>query len=337
MGVRVMQAAYYERTGAAAEVLLVDSLPDPEPGPGEVRVRVHLSAVNPTDWKARAPGSRLEASGGPGLVWPRQIPGQDGAGIIDSVGSGVDPARIGERVWVYLAAAGRAQGTAAEYVSVPQEQAKPLPDAVGFEQGAGIGIPFITAHRCVHADGDVQGQTVLVTGGAGAVGHAAVQLARLAGARVVATVSSVKKAELATAAGAHVVLDYTEAAFAEQLADATPDGIQRVVDVDLSANFSTYVGALEVGATVASYATDTSGVARFAHMAAMERNAVMRFVLLYTIQPGELHAAADDINAVLGAGDLRSLPATTYPLEQIAEAHDAVQAGTLGRVLVEIP
>ncbi|MBS3941106.1 MAG: NADPH:quinone reductase [Actinobacteria bacterium] len=332
-----MLAAIYERTGAAEEVLRVVTLPDPTPEAGEVRVRVRVSGINPTDWKARAPGSRLEVDGGDGLVWPYQIPGQDGAGVIDGVGRDVDAGRVGERVWVHLAAAGRPQGTAAGYVCVPAERALPLPDDVSFAEGAALGIPYVTAHRCLHADRDPAGASVLVTGGAGAVGNAAVQLARLAGARVIATVSSPGKAELAAAAGADVVTNYREATFPAELRAAAPDGIQHVVDVAPTTNFPTYLPVLDQQALVTSYATEPRGVATLPHMAAMERNLLVRFVLLYTLPAAVLDEAARAVNAALWAGELRALPARLLPLEHIAEAHDAVQAGPLGRILVEIP
>jgi NADPH:quinone reductase len=332
-----MLAAIYDRTGAAEDVLRVVTLPDPTPGPGEVRVRVRVSGVNPTDWKARSPGSRLEADGGPGLVWPHQIPGQDGSGTIDAVGTGVDAGRVGERVWVHLAAAGRPHGTAAGYVCVPAERALPLPDDVSFAQGAALGIPYVTAHRCLHADRDPAGATVLVTGGAGAVGNATVQMARLAGARVIATVSSPEKAELAEAAGSAVVLNYRDARFAADLRRAAPDGVQQVVDVAPTTNVPTYLPVLDQQAVIASYAVEPPGVLTLEHMAAMERNLLLRFVLLYTLPDTALADAAVAVNAALRAGELRALPARRLPLERIAEAHDAVEAGPLGRVLVEIP
>lgn len=331
-----MLAAIYERTGAAEDVLQVVTLPDPTPGPGEVRVRVRVSGVNPTDWKARAPGSRLEADGGPGLVWPHQIPGQDGAGTIDAVGRDIDAGRVGERVWVHLAAAGRPHGTAAGYVCVPAERALPLPDDVPFAQGAALGIPYVTAHRCLHADRDPAGATVLVTGGAGAVGNATVQMARLAGARVIATVSSPDKAQLAAAAGATVVLNYRDATFTADLRRAAPDGIQHVVDVALTTNLPTYLPVLDQQALLASYAVEPSGVVTFAHMTAMDRNLLLRFVLLYTLPDALLDEAAVAVNTALRAGELRALPARLVPLERIAEAHDAVEANPVGRILVEI-
>src|SRR5690606_4205791 len=203
-----MRAAVYDTSGPAQGELRVVDLPDPSPGPGEVRVRLRVAGVNPTDWKAR---SR------PGGEWPQQTPGHDGAGVVDAVGDGVDAARVGERVWVYHAALGRPGGTAAQLVCVPAAQAVRLPDGVSFGHGAGLGIPGITAHRCVFADGPVAGRTVLVTGGAGAVGHAAVQLAAWRGARVVATVSSEAKAALARDAGDDAVVNYRDPGIGQRL------------------------------------------------------------------------------------------------------------------------
>jgi len=189
-----MLAAAYSQRGSADEVLAVREVPDPVVGPGEVRVRIHTSGVNPTDWKSRSAGAPIE---------DYLIPNQDGAGIIDQVGAGVDPARLGQRVWVFHAAWQRTNGTAAQFTALPAGQAVPLPDTIGFDQGAGLGIPYITAHGCLYGDGPIDGLTVLVAAGAGAVGHAAIELAVFGGARVIATVSSQEKAQIARAAGAH--------------------------------------------------------------------------------------------------------------------------------------
>jgi NADPH2:quinone reductase len=190
-----MRAAVYRRHGPAAEVLGVEELDQPQPGPGEVRVRVAVSGVNPTDWKSRQGASPEPVAGG------FQVPNQDGAGVIDEVGSGVDPARVGERVWLYFAAWRRPYGTAAEYTVVPAHRAVPLPESAGLDLGASLGIPAMTAHRCLFADGPVDGRTVLVAGGAGAVGHFAIELACAAGATVISTVSSGEKAALVVAPG----------------------------------------------------------------------------------------------------------------------------------------
>ena len=199
-----MLAAVYRTTGGP-EVLSVEEVPTPEPGPGEVRVRLRVAGVNPTDWKMRTTAAPQDF----------QIPGQDGAGEVDAVGEGVDPARVGERVWVWFAAArGRRWGSAAQWTVLPSRQAVRLPDEVSYDVGAGLGIPAMTAWHCLFADGSLDGQTVLVAGGAGAVGNAAVALARRDGATVVATASSPEKAALASAAGAHVVVDYRDDAAA---------------------------------------------------------------------------------------------------------------------------
>src|SRR5512134_1354215 len=199
----MMRAAWYERTGAAREVLQIDDLPTPEPGDGEVRVRLATSGVNPSDVKTRA-GLRSAT-----LPFPRIIPHSDGAGVIEAVGAGVPSSRIGERVWIWNAAWKRASGTAAQYVVLPDAQAVRLPDAVPFDAGACLGIPALTALHAVRVDGGVTGKTVLVTGGAGAVGHYAIQMAILSGARrVFATVSSPDKAALAHKAGADLAVDY---------------------------------------------------------------------------------------------------------------------------------
>src|SRR3954454_2783454 len=197
-----MRAARYERTGPADEVIDVTDIDAPEAGPGEVRVRIAFSGVNPTDWKSRAGATS-------GLSGEFQIPDQDGSGVIDAVGEGVDPARVGERVWIYFAARQRPWGTAAEYSVVPADCAVPLPDNASFELGACLGIPAMTAHRCLFADGPVEGKTVLVAGGAGVVGRAAIEIARWGGAtRTVATVSNHEKATVARDAGADATVDY---------------------------------------------------------------------------------------------------------------------------------
>ena len=224
-----MLAALYRRIGPSAEVISIEDVDPPEPGPGEVRVKLRVSGVNPTDWKARSRDGYQDPT-------DFQIPNQDGAGMIDAVGEGVDPARVGQRVWLYFAAWQRRWGTAAQQTVVRAAQAVPLPDGASDDLGASLGIPALTAHRCLLADGPIDGATVLVAGGAGAVGHAAIELARWAGARVIATASTEEKAELARTAGAEEVVDYRDADAAEQIQAHAPDGVHRVVEVDLSAN-----------------------------------------------------------------------------------------------------
>lgn len=327
-----MKAAVYRRRGPAREVLAVEELPDPFPKAGEVRVRVAVSGVNPTDWRARMgrPGRD-----GP-LEWA-QVPDQDGAGTIDMVGDGVDPSRVGTRVWVFNAAHERPGGTAAEYTCVPEGQAVPLPDSASFDLGAGLGVPYVTAHRCLLADGPVAGATVLVTGGAGAVGNAAVQLARWQGARrVVATVSSDEKAALARAAGADTVLDYRADDHAEQLSEVTPHGIDRVVDVDVPANLGAYVDRLAQHAVVSSYASDPAPTMTFPIQQLRRQNVTMRFMLAYFLTPAMLDAALRDISAALADEALSPLPGPRFTLDEIVLAHEAVEQGAVGKVLVDV-
>ncbi len=322
-----MRAAVYTQRGPAREVLRVVELPDPTPGPGEVRVRVRVSGVNPTDWKSRQ-GDGPVAGG-----W--QIPNQDGAGDIDAVGEGVDPGRLGERVWVYHAAAGRPTGTAAAYTCVPSEQAVPLPDIVTYAQGAGLGIPYVTAHRCLFADGPIEGRCVLVTGGAGAVGHAAVQLARLAGARVLTTVSSPDKAQVAATARPAAILNYRDADFVDQLRRAAPDGVDRVIEVALGANLEASLSVLAPHGTIVSYASEAHDPV-IPERRLMTGNVTIRFVLVYNLTPAMIADAVAAISAALAEGELVPLPEQHFSLEEIAAAHDAVESGAVGKVLVDV-
>jgi len=322
-----MQAIIYDTSGADAGRLRLVERPDPVPQAGEVCVRVAVSGVNPTDWKARA-GVRPRA-------WPHQIPNQDGAGTIESVGLGVDRSRVGQRVWVYHAADERPAGTAAELVCVPENQAVALPGDISFAQGASLGIPAMTAHRCLFADGPVAGLQVLVTGGAGAVGQAAIQLARRGGAEVIATVSSQEKASIAVEAGAHVVLNYREPSFADELAHAAAVGLDRVVDVDMAANMAGYLEHLNPYAVAACYASGASPLST-PLSPLMRSNALLRFVRIYGVPQPDLDAAVSDITAALQEGALRPLPWHRFPLAQTSEAHDACREGAVGKVLVDV-
>jgi NADPH2:quinone reductase len=314
-----MLAAVYRSDG----VLAVEEVETPSPGPGEVRVRVTVSGVNPTDWKARAAGVEF------------QVPNQDGAGVIDAVGSGVDAARVGERVWVYFAAWRRRWGTAAQYSVVPAAQAVPLagPD----DLGASLGIPALTAYHCLLADGPIDGRTVLVAGGAGAVGHAAIELGRWAGARVVTTVSGSEKAALARAAGADAVVNYRDAGAAERIRAAAPGGVDRVVEVALGANLPLDLDVAAPYAVISTYAASAGEDVEVPVRRLMTPNVVLRFVLVYTIPPSALRAAVDGVSRALADGALSTLPLHRFPLEQAAEAHDAVEGGAVGKVVIDIP
>ena len=321
-----MRAAVYRNHGPAADVLSVEDLDPPAPGPGEVRVRVVVSAVNPTDWKSRAAPAEMTGF---------QVPHQDGAGVVDAVGDGVDKGRVGERVWVYLAAWQRPYGTAAEYTVVPAERAVPLPPGVSFDLGASMGVPAMTAHRCLFADGPVAGRTVLVAGGAGAVGHFAIQLARAAGATVISTVSGPEKAELASAAGAHHVVNYRQPDAAEWIRAVAPGGVDRIVELALASNLTLDLAVAAPGAVIVTYASEATEPT-LPVRELMTRNLVLRFMLLYYVPVTALRQAADDITAALANGTLTELPAHRFGLADIAAAHDAVEAGATGKVLVDI-
>jgi NADPH:quinone reductase len=320
-----MKAALYRRTGPAAEVLRVEEIERPQPGPGEVLVRVRASGINPTDYKSRAGMTPRPIDG-------FQIPHQDGAGIIEAVGAGVDPGRVGERVWLWLAAAGRRWGTAAEWTVVPDQHAVPLPDGASFDLGASLGVPAMTAHYCLFADGPIDGQTVLVAGGAGAVGHFAIELAKRAGARVITTVSSHEKAALAEKAGADLVVKYTMADAVQKVRAFAP-AVDRVIEVALGANLALDLAVSRVGTTIVTYAAEAADPV-LPVRACMTANVILRFMLLYTVPAAALERAAADITAALAAGDLTGLPVHKFSLDSIAAAHEAAEAGVVGKIIV---
>src|SRR5215510_3560511 len=321
-----MKAALYDKHGPAAEVLRVEEVELPEPGPGEVRVKVVVSAINPTDYKSRSGAT-------PRPMDEFQIPHQDGAGVIDAVGEGVDPARIGQRVWLWLAAAGRRWGTAAEWTVVPERQAVPLPDGASFELGASLGVPAMTAHRCLFSDGPVNGQTVLVAGGAGAVGHFAIELAKRAGARVITTVSSPDKAALAEKAGADLVVNYRSSDAADQVRAFGP--VDRVIEVALGANLALDLAVARPHATIVTYAAEPANP-ELPVRACMTANVTLKFVLLYGVPMTTLDQAAADITAALVAGEPTGLPMHRFPLADIAAAHQAAESGAVGKVIVTL-
>jgi NADPH2:quinone reductase len=319
-----MKAALYRSSGKAADVLRVEEVPRPEPGPGEVLVRVYASGINPTDYKARSGAV-------PRPIDDFQIPHQDGAGVIEAVGPGVDPGRVGQRAWLYLAAAGRRWGTAAEWTVVAERQAVPLPDGASFELGASLGVPAMTAHYCLFSDGSLDGRTVLVAGGAGAVGHFAIELAKRAGARVITTVSSPEKAAMAEEAGADLVVNYRSADAAEQVTAFGP--VDRVIEVALGANLSLDLAAVRPHATIVTYAAEAADPV-LPVRACMTANVTLKFVLLYGATMTALGQGAADITAALAAGELTGLPSHTFPLDEIAAAHEAAESGAVGKVIV---
>jgi NADPH2:quinone reductase len=338
-----MRAIEYTARGGP-EVLTLVERPVPQPGVGEVRVRVHVSGVNPTDWKAREGGGR-------GPVKEPQVPNQDGAGVIDAVGPGVDAGRVGERVWVWEAHFQRSDGTAQDYVTIPARQAVALPDDASLELGASLGIPALTAHRALTladggpsrlAPGALDGRTVLVAGGAGAVGNAAIQLARWAGARVAATVSGPEKAALAAAAGAHRVVNYRDQDAAAQIHEFAPDGVNLIVEVAPARNAELDLAVLALGGTVAYYAVTQSDETLSLPASQLQvRNLAWHGVLVYMVSTAQKDAAVADVSAAVAAGALRAgaeagLPLHRFPLERAADAHRAVQDGAVGKVLIDL-
>ena len=323
-----MRAVWYEQNGGA-EVMQVGEMPDPEPGPGEVRIRVVTSGVNPSDWKRRAGVTQP-------IAFPRVIPHQDGAGVIDRVGPGVPAARVGERVWLFEGQFGRPYGTAADYTVQPAGHAVALPAAVTFEQGACLGVPAMTAHRCLFADGPLQGKTALVPGGAGAVGHYAVQQAKLAGATVISTVSSDYKAEIATAAGADYTINYRAEDTAARVMELTGgEGVDHIVEVDFAANFPVTSQVLKSSGVVAVYAAGV-GQTPAVPLQFRRSNTVVRNVLVYDMPEAAKAAAIADITGWLESGALRHLTGPHFPLEQTAQAHRAVEGGAIGNVIVDV-
>ena len=331
-----MRAVIYTETGGP-EVLQLVEREVPEPGPGEVRVRLQVAGVNPTDWKVR---TGLTAP----MTQPEVVPGQDGAGVVHAVGEGVAGLAPGQRVWVWLAG-----GTTREYAVLPQRQVRPLPDDVPLDVGAALGVPAITAHRCLTvaeggprrlAPGALAGRRVLVAGGAGAVGHAAIELAGWAGATVLTTVSGPDKAALARAAGAHHVVDYRAEDAPTRVRELAPDGVDLVVEVAPEANAELDAAVVATHATVAVYANDaaTAAIPVRAHMTTNTR---YQFVLLYTVPDDAVDNAVAAIDAALTDGALRAgeaagLPLHRFSLEQTAAAHEAVEGGAVGKVVIDL-
>ena len=326
-----MKAVWYERTGAASDVLTFGDMPTPMAGPGEVRVRLEASGVNPADVGRRAGSYRA-------LEFSRVIPNSEGAGIVDQLGDGVTRLSMGQRVWLFNGQRnGRAFGTAAEYIALAEHLVTPLPDNVSFAAGATLGIPCMTAWSCLFGDGPIAGQTVLVTGGAGAVGHYAVQLAKWGGARVIATVSSAFKAEQARLAGADLVIDYkTEDVIAKTMAFTERRGVNRVVDVDFGGNIATTLKMMAMNSTIAVYATNGNRSPVVPMRELMERCVALRALVLFALPPPLLAAAQADISKWLAAGTRIHNVAAQFALSETAQAHLAVEkGGKLGTVIVD--
>ena len=326
-----MQAVWYEGFGPAAEVLEHGEMPAPAPGAGEVLVRIHASGVNPSDVKLRA-GARPGAT----MAFPRIVPHSDGAGVIEAVGEGVDATRKGQRVWVWNGQWRRAQGTAAELIALPAAQAVRLPEGTSFAEGACFGIPAMTAWYALMADGPIEGQTVLVTGGAGTVGRYAVQMARLAGAEVITTISSPEKA--AHAGPADHVLNYREEQVAPRVMEITGGrGVDRIVEVDFGVNQGISQQIIAEGGTIAAYASAGEMEPVLGFYPFMFRNVTLRMLIVYLLDAERRRKGEAQLTAWLEAGKLTHAVAATLPLAETARAHELVEAGgKLGTVVVEI-
>jgi len=323
-----VRAAWYDRQGPARDVLRVGTLPDPPPGPGEVRVRLSYSGVNPGDVKKR------QGWLGSAMPYPRVVPHSDGAGVIDRVGTGVDPARRGRRVWVYGAQSYRPSGTAAEFTVVPDGCAVDLPDGVDERLGAALGIPGITAHRAVFGDGPVDGRVVLVHGVLGAVGALAAQLAAWGGATVVGTVRRAADLDrVDPAVATAVVCDAADAA--ERILAVAPEGVHRIVEVALSANAGLDADVAAQGAVIAAYASPDDRPA-IPFWPLLFGNVTLRLLGSDDFPPQAKDAAARDLTDVAAQGRLRIPVAPAYPLADVAAAHEAVEASShRGRILID--
>ena len=338
-----MRAVTYRETGPSS-VLQVVERDVPDPGPGEVRVKLSRSGVNPTDWKFRSGGMPG------GMAYDAITPGQDGAGIVDAVGAGVEDVQVGDRVWLVLAQHGRPHGTAAEYTVQPASRVVPLPEGASYDLGASVGVPAVTAHRALtSADGGptrlgpgaLDGKSVLVAGGAGAVGNAAVQLARWAGATVITTVSSEEKAGLARAAGAHHVINYRDSDATKEILAVARDGVDIAVEVAPAQNIGIDLEVVRVHGLVSIYANNGGDEVTIPLRAAFGKNLRIQFLILYTLKDDLVRAATEDVTAAIEAGALRigedaGLPLHHFPLEDLAAAHDTVEGGAVGKVLLDV-
>lgn len=326
-----MQAAFYETRGAARDVLRVGDMPVEPPGPGMLQVRVAVSGVNPSDVKTR------NGTGARPNPWPRTIPHQDGAGIVEQVGVGVDAGRVGQRIWLYECQLDRPHGTAAEWVTVPEHLAIPLPDHVPFDVGASLGVPALTAWYCneqVHAQA---GRCVFVHGGVGAVGFYAAQMAQLRGAEVLASVSNPEQARIAAAAGIETVLrgDGLRAAAKQWLTQRQREGFDAFIDLDFAGNLQTNLALAENGACVAAYASDTDPQPAIPVRELMRRNLRVSFLLVYTMPPALKQQAIAQLTQWLKDDALRHAAVHPYGLQDITQAHEAVETRKhVGKVVV---
>ena len=324
-----MKAAWYEKNGEAREVLTVGEIDTPTPRPGEVLVRLYASGVNPSDVKSRK---------GRPLIAPRIVPHSDGAGVVEAAGDGVDKARIGERVWIWNGQWKRPFGTAAEYIAVPQQQAVPLPDAIDFATGACMGIPALTALHAVTLHGNLKGKTILITGAAAAVGHYAVQIAKLAGARVIGT-SSPERQRLARNGGVDELIDYRHEDVAERVKTLTgAKGVDGIIDMDMSSTLPLLArGVLAQHGKMVCYGSNLAGDIPLSFPAMLWGSLTLQVFVVYELQQAERQAAIAELTRLLEAGSLKHAVGATYTLDDIATGHEAVEGGkVMGNVVLRM-
>lgn len=326
-----MKAAWYEKIGAAAEVLHVGEIENPQPNEGEVLVELKTSGVNPSDVKTRA-GARGE------LQFPQIIPHSDGGGIITQVGQGVDQGRIGERVWIWNGAFGRAHGTCAEMIALPSDQAVSLPDETSFEAAACLGIPASTAYYGMLCDGSVENQTVLVTGGAGAVGYYGIQLAKWSGATVITTVSGDEKAKVASDAGADLIINYREEDVVSAIKDFTNnEGVDRILEVEFGGNLSVSEEVIKPNGTVAAYGSVAVMEPSLPFYNLMFKGVKLNTYLIYIVSESDRSMIVNGLNEAMNDGALNHIIAESYALDDIINAHQSMESNqVIGNIVINI-
>lgn len=317
-----MRAITYSKLGTANDVLNMEILDDVTPQAGEVRVALAFSGVNPSDVKSR--------QGRPGMTHPafeKIIPHSDGAGVIDAVGDGVDPARLSERVWIWNGQWQRPFGTAASHITLPAEMAVPLPDNVSFETGAILGIPGLTAAQAVFGGGDIAGQWVLISGGAGTVGLLAVQLAKWGGAQVITTCSP-RDIDRVKASGADHIIDYSSPNVAEQVLAATGGTlIPLVIEVEFGLNIDMNAAVIAPNGRLAAYGSAKEMTPTLPFLPLLFKAVTIDILLIYLLPLGERQEMIARLHAAFAAGALHCPVEHVYPLDACVKAHQAVETG----------
>ena len=326
-----MQAAWYEEIGSAEEVLHVGEINDPSPLEGEVLVEIKTSGVNPSDVKTRA-GARGE------LQFPRIIPHSDGGGMIIEVGAGVSEDRIGERVWIWNGAFGRAHGTCAEHMALPSSQAIAMSENVSFETAACLGIPAATAYYGVFSDGSVENQTILITGGAGAVGYLGIQLAKWSGANVISTVSGDDKATVAKTAGADLVVNYKTDNVIEAVNDFTKgQGVDRILEVEFGGNLSVSEQVIKNNGVIAAYGSVAEANPSLPFYNLMFKGVKLNTYLIYIVPEKDRADINKGITSALSDSVLTPIIAESFNLSEIINAHQSLEQGSvIGNIVINI-